>query len=171
MARKQSGKGGYERDPETAARDAEACRLRAQNYTYDQIAERLGLSNRGHAYKSVQRALKDIVREPAEELRSLELERLDELASTTQQVIYSSEDPDVILKAVDRHLKIQTRRAALLGLDAPAKAEVSGPGGDPISMMVADFTALPPEARRARLAELNDEVSRRASASVGDDEG
>lgn len=71
MTRKRNGHKKYERNLETAKRDAEACRLRAQNYTYDQIAAQLKFANRGNAYQAVQRALKDITREPAEELRTM----------------------------------------------------------------------------------------------------
>ena len=115
---------------------------------------------------NMSRALKDITREPAEELRTMELERLDGLASISQRVIEESDDLELILKAVDRHLKIQARRAALMGLDAPAKSEVSGPAGDPISMQVADFAALPAKVRRERLTELAAEVTRRATANT-----
>ena len=166
MTRKRNGHKKYERNLETAKRDAEACRLRAQNYTYDQIAAQLKFANRGNAHQAVQRALKDITREPAEELRTMELERLDGLASISQRVIEESDDLELILKAVDRHLKIQARRAALMGLDAPAKSEVSGPAGDPISMQVADFAALPAKVRRERLTELAAEVTRRATANT-----
>jgi len=33
---------------------------------------------------------------------------------------------------IDRRLKVKERRAKLLGLDAPAKVEASGPGGAPL---------------------------------------
>lgn len=149
--------GRYARDPRTATRDARACRLRAQNYTYEQIAKELGFVDRGHARKSVQRGLKDITREPAEELRTVETERLDTLAATTQQVIQESNDHDIILKAIDRHLKIQARRAALLGLDAPQRAEHSGPQGGPIPV---DATELSPDQVRRRALQLAEEVAR-----------
>jgi hypothetical protein len=38
----RGGDGCYARDPNVAARDADACRLRAQNLTYQQIADQLG---------------------------------------------------------------------------------------------------------------------------------
>jgi hypothetical protein len=38
------------------------------------------------------------------------------------------------LEAIDRLVKLDVRRARLLGLDAPAKQEIAGPGGGPIPM-------------------------------------
>lgn len=140
---RRSPKGAYERRINTAERDAQAARLRAQHLTYDQIATELGYADRGHAYQAVQRALLAAVKEPAEELRQLELERLDTLARTCEGIlarhhvmvshgrIIKDDDGQVLLddgpvmQAVDRLLKIQERRAKLLGLDTPVKADVT----------------------------------------------
>jgi hypothetical protein len=74
------GKSGrFERTIETAERDAEAARLKSRCLGYREIAEQLGFANEGSAYKAVQRALKAIVQEPAEEVKQLELERLDRM--------------------------------------------------------------------------------------------
>ncbi|WP_055477608.1 sigma factor-like helix-turn-helix DNA-binding protein [Sphaerimonospora mesophila] len=138
----RGGDGRYTRDPETAVRDAEACRLRARGLSYEQIAEQLGVS-RSNAYLAVQRAIADIVREPAEEVRQLELVRLDEMHRAALGVLEATHyvvdkgkvvmwdgqpliDDGPVLAAVDRMLKIQARRAALLGLDAEKKVSLSG---------------------------------------------
>lgn len=157
MTRTRNGKGDFERSITTAKRDAEAAQLRTDHLTYDQIAEQLGFTDRSHAYKAVQRALKATVREPAEELRTLEIARLDKLSTTTQRVINESDDLDLILKAIDRHLKIQARRAALLGLDAPTKAEHTGPKGGPLQVDVTEYT---PEQMRRRADQIAAEVGR-----------
>lgn len=143
MAGKRSPKGARERTITTAERDAQAARLRAQHLTYDDIAAQLGYSSRGHAYQAVQRALIAAVREPAEELRQIELDRLDALARTCQDVLARHHvvvshgkvvagsdgtplaDDGPVMQAVDRLLKIQERRAKLLGLDTPVKADVT----------------------------------------------
>ncbi len=142
MSGVRGGDGRYTRDPETAVRDAEACRLRARGLSYEQIAEQLGVS-RSNAYLAVQRAIADIVREPAEEVRQLELVRLDEMHRAALGVLEATHyvvdkgkvvmwdgqpliDDGPVLAAVDRMLKIQARRAALLGLDAEKKVSLSG---------------------------------------------
>ncbi len=138
----RSGKGKYIRQPATAERDAKAARLRADGHTYQQIADQLGFSHRDLARRSVERALAAVVREPAEELRHLELIRLDALwlqaaqVMTTEHITVSQgrvvEGPDGLpikddgptLSAIDRLLKIMERRAKLVGLDAASKVEV-----------------------------------------------
>ena len=143
----RGGDGKYDRDPDVAARDAEACRLRAQNLSYQQIADRLGIPKTA-AYESVQRALADTVREPADEVRLLALMELDELAQAARQVLEARhyaishgrlirltddseplEDTAPKLAAVDRLLRIQESRRKLLGLDIPVKQELVVDGG------------------------------------------
>ncbi len=42
-----------------------------------------------------------------------------------------------VLSGIDRGLRILERRARLLGLEAPVKAEIAGPGGGPIEIETA----------------------------------
>lgn len=137
----RAGNGKFSKDPNTAERDAEACRLRTRALSYAEIAAQLGYANEGHAHLAVKRALLATVSEPAEEVRKTELKRLDNLyrlalkiaerahVTVSQgRVVYLGdlpvEDDGPALAAVDRLLKIQERRARLLGLDAPVKHEV-----------------------------------------------
>ncbi len=141
----RDGQGRFDRDLETAERDAEAARLRKRSWTYQQIADHLGI-NRSSAYQAVQRVLKETVQEPAEDLRTLELERLDDMAQAVLKVlekhhvtvsngriVFLGDEPLIddapVLAAVDRLLKIQERRAKLLGLDIPVKQEIDVSGG------------------------------------------
>lgn len=129
------------RSIKTAERDGEAARLRARGLTYREIGDRLGMAPQS-AHEAVQRALVEAVREPADEVRALELARLDALLAhawavleryhvTVQQgrlVLDPDGDPipddGPVLAAIDRVLKIQDRRARYLGLDAPVRHEV-----------------------------------------------
>jgi hypothetical protein len=61
------------------------------------------------------------VQEPAEELRTMEVARLDQMLLGLWPKAIKGDT-----WAVDRVLKIMERRAALLGLDAPVKRELSG---------------------------------------------
>ncbi|MBD9723457.1 hypothetical protein PV755_45360 [Streptomyces caniscabiei] len=83
----RDGRGHYIRTPETAARDARAAELRAQNWTLQQIADELGFSDRSNARDAVRRALTDIVRGPAERLLSLHMERLESLYEAAIEVL------------------------------------------------------------------------------------
>ena len=75
------------------------------------------------ACDSVRRALQALkadTAEKAEEVRDLELRRLDRMLDIAQT---AAEQGD--LAAIDRVLRIQERRSKYLGLDAPTKSETS----------------------------------------------
>jgi hypothetical protein len=111
-----------ERTIDAAIRDGEAAALRRDGLTYREIAKAMGCSVAG-AHDMVKRALREAVREPAEELRTLELERLDTLYTKTVIIIETGSTKEV-LNAIDRALRIMERRSKLLGLDAPVKQDV-----------------------------------------------
>lgn len=60
-------------------------------------------------------------------------------------------------------------RRTLLG-DPTETIAVTGAGGDPLTVQLAEFTQMPPEQRRVRLAELAASVSRRVQALDGIDD-
>ncbi len=99
-----------------AEREREALELRKAGKTFDEIARALGYSERGGAAKAVSRALAATIQEPADELRRLEVARLDALWSALWPLATDGQ-----LAAVDRCLAVQSRRARLLGLDAPPR--------------------------------------------------
>lgn len=125
-----------------ALRRAEAMRLRIRGVRFEDIATQLGYSSRARAAEDVLKGLADTVQEPADELRTLELERLEMLwrramavmdrphlvAQMGKVIKYRGKpviDDAPVLAAIDRLLRIQERRAKLLGLDAPVEVEVS----------------------------------------------
>jgi len=134
-ARPRSGTSArFTRSPETARRDAEACELRAQGWTYRRIGEHFGISYKT-AFDAVQRALHDIIKEPAEAARQFELDRLDgelerlaTLETAAREVLerhhvtvanngtivhHDGEpllDDAPVLAAIDRLLKIEEQR-------------------------------------------------------------
>lgn len=150
----RGGDGRWTRSVETAERDAEACRLRSRGLSYRKIAAELG-TDVATAHEAVQRALRAVVQEAAEDVRAIELDRLDRMHREVMAVlerqhvtvsngkvvsrIVGWQEPNAdgerkpiweevlddapVLAAVDRLLKIQERRAKLLGLDAPAKQQ------------------------------------------------
>jgi transcriptional regulator len=102
-------------------KQAKALVLRKAGASYAAIAEALGYGGVSGAFKAVSSALKKTLREPADELRTLELARLDDMLKAIAGHVAAGN-----LTAIDRALKIQQRRAALLGLDMPTKIENSG---------------------------------------------
>lgn len=121
---------------------SESLRLRAEGCTYRAIAQRLGYKDPSGAQRAVERALQATLQEASDQLRILELERLDNLHGAIWGRAMKGEGP-----AVDRVLKIMERRAKLLGLDAPSRQEITGKGGAPVQVTAETWN----------LAELSDE--------------
>lgn len=122
-------------------RDADAARYRAEGWTYQRIANEVGFCDPSSAHKAVQRALKAVVRDANDTAAHLELNSLDEMAREAWAVLQRTHvvvsqgrvvqlngapvpDDGPVLAAIDRLLKIQERRAKLLGLDAPTRSRV-----------------------------------------------
>lgn len=98
---------------------------------YREIAEHLGVSL-GTISNDVNLVIERWQKEHVSEINeyvSLELKRLDQ----AQNAIWG-EVMDGKLLAIDRLLKIQRRRADLLGLDAPEKHQLTGEAGGPMSV-------------------------------------
>jgi hypothetical protein len=100
-------------------RQAQALELHKAGVGYQVIADRLGYAGPSGAYKAVEVALQKTLQEPADELRGLELERLDRMQEGLWDKAIRGN-----LRAVDRVLKIMKRRSQLLGLDAPRQVAV-----------------------------------------------
>ncbi len=111
----------------TAKLEAECLRLRLDGLTHREIAAQLGVAP-STAFKRVAHALGEVNArnaEQAEDLRVLEMLRLDELQNAVWERAIEGDD-----KALGRVLAIMERRTKLLGLDAPTtrEAEVSPAG-------------------------------------------
>lgn len=125
-----------------AQRQAKAVRLRLEGHSYQAIADMVPYADRSAARRAVETARQHIIEEPARELQAQELERLDDLLIRCRQVLVDGGDPELVLKAVDRLVKISETRRKLLGLDAPAKSDVTS-GGE--ATQVVFHTALNPD--------------------------
>jgi orotate phosphoribosyltransferase-like protein len=101
-----------------AARRQEALELRKAGLTFERIGARMGVTKQT-AHQLVLRAfgeLREKLAETAEQVLTLELQRLDALTEALWPTATAG-DP----QAIDRVLRIMQRRAALLGLDALAR--------------------------------------------------
>lgn len=97
-------------------RQQDALRLRQTGATYEDIGKSLKISPQA-AHKAVKRALaklNKVVGADAEQIRTLELVRLDRLT----MALWSSAIAGGF-GAIDRLIKIMERRAKLIGLDVP----------------------------------------------------
>lgn len=103
---------------EAAERQRQALELRKSGASYRQIRDALGYRTHQTCYEAVKSALLKTLQQPADEVRKLELERLDGLLLALAGPIKAGH-----LGAIDRALHIMERRARLLGLDAPTKTD------------------------------------------------
>jgi len=102
-------------------RGQQAIKLRMAGATLDDIAKQLDFKSAAGAYKSVMRELKATAQdmgEGTEAVRQLELKRLDQMQFPLWPAVLAGD-----VQATATALRIQERRAALLGLDAPKQIE------------------------------------------------
>lgn len=101
---------------ERATRRAEAIALRRAGARVDQIAQQFEVHPRT-VYAWLQDAIRDIPREESEELRALELDRLDAIF---RGHFHAAVGGDV--RSAEMCLRVMDRRARLLNLDAAPTA-------------------------------------------------
>lgn len=122
--------GGNDRNRAQRARERVVCfELRLKGYSIRQVAEHASREldwniSGPTAWRRIEE--EGVLRtEPAEEaLRAQELARLDRYLLALEEAALSP-DPKDKVAAVNSALKLQERRAKLLGLDAPQRAEVT----------------------------------------------
>jgi len=113
-------------------REEQALALRRTGMSYQRIADQLGVSKQA-AHGMLKALFAESARELAEdanEVRQLEVERLDVLL----EGIWHRATVEAEEKAIETCLRIMARRSALLGLDAPKRQELTGAGGAPIEI-------------------------------------
>jgi hypothetical protein len=115
----------------TTERQRKAVELRKAGCGYQEIADQLGYKDASGAYRAVRAALKAAVHEPAQELITLEATRLDDLL----RGIWMDARKGNVAK-IDRALRIMARRAEMLGLDAPKRAQIGGDPDNPAPLVV-----------------------------------
>lgn len=121
----------------TAKRRAQAIQMLLAGVDYDTITEKLGYASRQAASKDVCRALdiyREEMREQAANHQARQLMRLDRVLAAVWPKVLKGD-----LKAADTALRVITQQCKVLGVDAPIRAEITGPGGGPISLTPADM--------------------------------
>lgn len=125
-----------------AERDAKIMDLRRRGRTLQTIADEFGIS-RQRVHAIIKERLAEIPVESVQHYRTQQLELLDSLLEKTHAVLEAQHlkfhegvavthdgvpvvDNGPALAAVATILRIEERRAKLLGTDSPVKAEISG---------------------------------------------
>jgi hypothetical protein len=100
---------------------ANALEMRLAGYTWAQIIKEIpGYKTESGAYAAVNRHLTKRIEEPAAELFTLELARLDAMQSAIWSAAMGGD-----VAAIDRVIRITQRRSRMLGLDRPIKVDLS----------------------------------------------
>lgn len=108
-----------------------ALELRIKGCSYPEIARRLGYKNHSSAVDAIQKGIELALREPAEQCRAIELERLTQLLEVwwPRAVLETIDDGGVVrreagsLEATDMGLRIIAQRCRIAGLDRALKDE------------------------------------------------
>lgn len=104
---------------EIREREGRVMELRKQGLSFDEIARLVGYRSQAGAYNAYKRVMDRTIQQPSDEIRKLELDRLDEMLKAIWPQVLAGKG-----WAVEKALMIQDRRAKYLGLDAPAKTRV-----------------------------------------------
>jgi hypothetical protein len=133
---------------ESVERQKRAMELRLLGKTYEAIAQELGCTPAG-AWKMIVTAMDATIRDPADKLRQIELDKLDRQEEVWAPLARLG-DKD----ALDAWIKIQASRRKLLGLDAPDSSVVTNVIVPAASEEVQKILASP--AARLKACELDE---------------
>jgi AcrR family transcriptional regulator len=149
---------------EAVERQRMALELRKSGMSIRGIAQSIGVSP-ASAHKYLKSALVDLANEQrasAAELRALEDERLDRLLMAWFPLAIGGENRAPDPAAADRVLRIMHRRAAMHGLDAPAKVQAEFSWQDEAKRLGLQPNDL--------LAAVSQAIAERLSSDEADDE-
>jgi hypothetical protein len=148
-----------ERAERAARRRAEVLRMRVAGLNFQQIGERLDPPvSRAMANKLYKVALQEITREPSDEARQLELERIDDMIVCAREVLGRTHyvvqagkvvthngrelvDDGPVLAVLDRLIRLSETKRRLLGLDAPTRTEHKVTTVDQVDAEIAELEA------------------------------
>lgn len=153
---------------EAAERRAKILELRKAGVSVPAIARNLEIPTHKVA-KEIREALAELGEcaiKNADAIRTLELERLDEMLRAVWPAVRGGD-----VQSIGTALKISERRAKLTGLDAPSRTEVTGANGSSISITSdLDVTKLS-DAELYQLGSLLEKTLPRLDAPGGTPEG
>jgi hypothetical protein len=126
---------------DAARRDQRIMQMRREGCTFQAIGDELGCT-RQYVHERYTALLKEVAGHEVAEYRREQEERLDGLLRKAHEVLerrhitvsngqivrldgHPLEDDGPVLSAIDTILKIEARRAKLLGMDAPAKTDLN----------------------------------------------
>jgi len=122
-----------------------ALQLALAGEEYQSIADKVGYNSRQAAWKAVKSALNKTVTEDAEQVKLMQMRRLDRMLKALWPEVLQGN-----VKAILAAIRVEERRAKLLGLDGPIKLQHDL--GDEVAEGVQRFHELLDRLIRARRA-------------------
>lgn len=98
----------------------QALQLALAGVDYQTIADTVGYNSRQAAHKAVKSAIDMTIKPMAEDVKQMQLARLDKMLTAIWSQVTKGN-----LSAIDRAIKLEERRARLMGADAPTKTDVT----------------------------------------------
>jgi hypothetical protein len=109
----------------TSEREAQILELRLRKIPFEKIGQTVGLS-KSATYKAFRRALHRVPVRYAKDIIVEDLESLDRMESRLwREIEKPGVDVKIVCNLIGQALRVQQRRAKLLGLDAPQQIDVS----------------------------------------------
>lgn len=102
-----------------AERDNRALELRKSGETLQRIANACGYCSASHAQQAIVKKIREIPRQNAEDVRTIEMERLDRMFLALWKKVKEGDEG-----AIETSLKVMARRSKLMGLDAPLAVDL-----------------------------------------------
>lgn len=96
-----------------------AIELYRDGHTWDEVAQVCGYASRGAAHSAVTTYLRRNVDQNVMDLRAIEGRRFDADELRLRQIIATSTDEKMVIRAIEARTRLSARRARLFGLDAP----------------------------------------------------
>lgn len=104
---------------EAAGRSRDAADLRIRGFSYQEIADELGLSHRASAKKAIDRAIERLPQENATTWRKVLLGRLDEAHKAAAELL-TDKDKEIRIRAAQAIARVAERIARITGLERDA---------------------------------------------------
>lgn len=101
--------------------------MRLEGKTFQAIADALGYSDKSNARQAIMALLAEMPADNAEQIRAMENGRLD-VAQRSLMPLVTSDDPEIVVKAVSALVRLSSRRCQMNGADAPVRAPVDEDG-------------------------------------------
>jgi hypothetical protein len=96
-----------------------AIELYRDGHTWEEVAQVCGYASRGSAHSAVTAHLRRNVDQNVTDMRAIEGRRFDADELRLRQIIATSTDEKMVIRAIEARTRLSARRARLFGLDAP----------------------------------------------------